>query len=300
MLAAVILATENPLQGVGGGVPGFMNPFTDSEGQAVTPVFIIGTMGWALGFFGAQHVLQRFMAVEREDKIKESRNMSMIWLCLVYSLSFLLGLFARPALDQAGLTTMDAERVYFLVSEHFFPAIIAGLLLTAVIAAVMSTADSQLLLSSAIAAGDLPLLRGFTSSISTSQRVWLGRGLLLVIGALAAFLAIAFPDSVLNLVAYAWGGMGATFGPAVILALYWRRFNLGGAIAGVVVGFAVATLWQFVLSGGPQGMFDVMPAMPGFVAGTVAAVVATLLSTPPAEDRTRTFDQVVSGRPAQA
>ena len=300
MLATVILATDNPLQGVGGGVQEFMNPFTDSEGQAVTPVFIVGTMGWALGFFGAQHVLQRFMAVEREDKIKESRNMSMIWLCLVYSLSFLLGLFARPALDQAGLTTMDAERVYFLVSEHFFPAIIAGLLLTAVIAAVMSTADSQLLLSSAIAAGDLPLLRGFASSISTSQRVWLGRGLLLVIGALAAFLAIAFPDSVLNLVAYAWGGMGATFGPAVILALYWRRFNLGGAIAGVVVGFAVATLWQFVLSGGPQGMFDVMPAMPGFVAGTVAAVVATLLSAPPAEDRTRTFDQVVSGRPAQA
>ena len=197
--------------------------------------------------------------------------MSTTWLCLVYSLSFLLGLFARPALDQAGLTTMDAERVYFLVAEHFFPAIIAGLLLTAVIAAVMSTADSQLLLSSAIAAGDLPLLRRFASSVSTSQRVWLGRGLLLVIGALAAFLAIAFPDSVLNLVAYAWGGMGATFGPAVILALYLRRFNLGGAIAGVVVGFAVATLWQFVLSGGPQGMFDVMPAMPGFVAGTVAA-----------------------------
>ena len=300
MLATVILATENPLQGVGGGVQGFMNPFTDSEGQAVTPVFIIGTMGWALGFFGAQHVLQRFMAVERQDKIKESRNVSTTWLCLVYSLSFLLGLFARPALDQAGLTTMDAERVYFLVAEHFFPAIIAGLLLTAVIAAVMSTADSQLLLSSAIAAGDLPLLRRFASSISTSQRVWLGRGLLLVIGALAAFLAIAFPDSVLNLVAYAWGGMGATFGPAVILALYWRRFNLGGAIAGVVVGFTVAAFWQFVLSGGPLGMFDVMPAMPGFVAGTVAAVVATLLSAPPAEDRTRAFDQVVSGRPAQA
>ena len=257
-------------------------------------------MGWALGFFGAQHVLQRFMAVEREDKIKASRNMSTTWLCLVYSLSFLLGLFARPALEQAGVTTMDAERVFFLVSEHFFPAIIAGLLLTAVIAAVMSTADSQLLLSSAIAAGDLPVLRGFSNSISTSQRVWLGRVLLIVIGALSAFLAIAFPASVLNLVAYAWGGMGATFGPAVILALYWRRFNLGGAIAGIVVGFAVASLWQSVLAGSPQGIFDIMPALPGFLAGTVAAIIATLLTAAPARERSREFDWVVSGSPTEA
>ncbi len=300
LVATVIIVTEDPGQGVGGGGPGFMNPFTDTEGNVVTPVFVIGTMGWALGFFGAQHVIQRFMATEREDKIKQSRNLSTGWLCVVYSLSFLLGLFARPALAEAGLTTMDAERVYFLISGHFFPTVIGGLLLTAVIAAVMSTADSQLLLASALAAVDLPVLRRFASSLGASQRVWLSRALLVVIGALAAFLAIAFPDSVLNLVAYAWGGMGATFGPAVILALYWRRFNLGGAIAGVVVGFAVATLWQFVLSGGPQGIFDVMPAMPGFVAGTVAAIVATLLTAPPAEDRTRTFDQVVSGRPAQA
>ena len=78
-----------------------MNPFTDTQGQAVTPVFVIGTMGWALGFFGAQHVLQRFMAVEREDRIKPSRNLSTLWLCLVYSLSFLLGLFARPALRRS-------------------------------------------------------------------------------------------------------------------------------------------------------------------------------------------------------
>ncbi len=300
MLATVIIAADDPFGGVGGGVEGFMNPLTDTQGQLVTPVFVIGTMGWALGFFGAQHVLQRFMAVEREDKIKQSRNLSTLWLCLVYSLSFLLGLFARPALDQAGITTMDAERVYFLVSEHFFPALIGGLLLTAVIAAVMSTADSQLLLSSAIAAGDLPILRRFASSLNSSQRVWLGRGLLVVVGTLAAYLAIAFPDSVLNLVAYAWGGMGATFGPTVILALYWRRFNLGGAIAGVVVGFVVASLWQFVLAGGPQGMFDIMPAMPGFVAGTLAAVAGTLLTAPPAAVSTREFDRVVRGDLARA
>ena len=302
MLATVIIAAEDPLGGVGGGVEGFMNPLTDTQGQAVTPVFVIGMMGWGLGFFGAQHVLQRFMAVEREDMIKQSRNLSTLWLCLVYSLSFLLGLFARPALDEAGITTRwtRSGAVYFLVAEYFFPAVIGGLLLTAVIAAVMSTADSQLLLSSAIAAGDLPLLRRFAGSLDASRRVWLGRGLLVVIGALAAYLAIAFPATVLNLVAYAWGGMGATFGPAVLLALYWRRFNVGGALAGVVVGFVVASLWQFVLAGGPQGMFDIMPALPGFLAGGLSAVVATLLTAPPAENCTREFDGVVHGGLAEA
>ena len=300
MLATVIIAADDPLGGVDGGDPGFMNPFTDTQGNAVTPVFVFGTMGWALGFFGAQHVLQRFMAVEREDKIKQSRNLSTLWLCLVFSLSFLLGLFARPALDEVGISTPDAERVYFLVADHFFPAIIGGLLLTAVIAAVMSTADSQLLLASAIAAGDLPLLLKFAGTLNASQRVWLGRGLLVLIGSLAAYLAIAFPDSVLNLVAYAWGGMGATFGPTVILALYWRRFNLGGALAGVVVGFVVASLWQFVLAGGPQGMFDVMPALPGFLAGTVAAIAGTLLTAPPTKDSIDEFDRVVREAPAQA
>ena len=104
----------------------------------------------------------------------------------------------------------------------------------------------------------------------------------------------------LNLVAYAWGGMGATFGPAVILALYWRRFNFGGALAGIVVGFVVASLWQFVLTGGPQGMFDVMPALPGFLAGGLAAIAGTLLTSPPAEHRTREFDQVVRDGLAEA
>ena len=124
--------------------------------------------------------------------------------------------------------------------------------------------------------------------------------MLILIGTLAAVLAIAFPDTVLNLVAYAWGGMGATFGPTVILALYWRRFNLGGAIGGVVVGFVVASLCQFVLVGGPQGMFDIMPALPGFVAGSVAAVLGTLLTSPPAGESTREFDRVVHGRSAHA
>ena len=148
-----------------------------------------------------------------------------------------------------------------------------GLLLTGVIAAIMSTADSQLLLGSAIATDDLPLIRRLarrmehTHVVGASGRVWLGRGLLLAIGGAAGASAIIAPDSISNLVAYAWGGMGAAFGPVTILALYWRRFNFWGAMASIIVGAGVVTIWHFS-SGGPWGMFDMTIATaPGFTGG---------------------------------
>ena len=270
--------------------------FTDPTGE-VPPVFTIGLAGWGMGAFGSQRVLQRFMAVESEAKINESRNISFAWIVVIYALSFLLGLLAHPALEAAGVETTDPEQVYFAVADHFFPLLVGGLLLSAVIAAVMSTADSQLLLGSAVASNDLPYMRGVSASLDTRGQVWLGRASLVVIGVLSGVLTVAFPDSILNLVAYAWGGMGATFGPVVVLSLYWRRFNTAGAMAGMLVGFAVSTLWQFGLEGGPQGVFDIMPATPGCVAGTIAAVVATLRTAPPSEDVVATFDAVV-GRAA--
>ena len=234
-----------------------------------------------------------------EAKIDQSRNISFAWIVVIYGLSFLLGLLAHPALEAAGVTTADPEQVYFAVANHFFPALIGGLLLSAVIAAVMSTADSQLLLSSAIATNDLRFVRGVSESLDTRRQVWLGRAWLVVIGVASGILAVGFPDSILNLVAYAWGGMGAAFGPVVVLALYWRRFNAPGALAGILVGFVVATLWQFGLEGGPQGVFDIMPGMPGCVAGTIAAVVVTLRTVPPSGEIVATFDEVVGNAPAR-
>ncbi|MCY4615717.1 MAG: sodium/proline symporter [Chloroflexi bacterium] len=292
----LLVVADNPFNEVGG-EPGFFNPFTHPDGELVTPVFLLGLAGWGMGAFGSQRVLQRFMAVESEAKINESRNISFAWIVGIYALSFLLGLLAHPALEAAGVVTTDPEQVYFAVADHFFPVLIGGLLLSAVIAAVMSTADSQLLLGSAVASNDLPLMRGVSASLDPREQVWLGRASLVVIGVLSGALTVAFPDSILNLVAYAWGGMGAAFGPVVVLSLYWRRFNTPGALAGLLAGFAVATLWQFGLEGGPQGMFDIMPATPGCIAGTLAAVAVTLRTAPPPEDVVATFDAVV-GRAA--
>ena len=334
---ALISMTDEPFRGLGQ-ASGFLNPLTLPSGGSIGFVFLLSTAGWGLGAFGSQRVLQRFMAVEREDMVTTSRNIGAAWIVLIFSFGFLLGLVARPALVEIGMlgAVSDSESVYIVVSEVFFPPILTGLLLTAVIAAIMSTADSQLLLGSAIATDDLPIVnkyayriryeyfalgalyyrtggpdwspdtKGWVLDAPTGDwrgitlgaygRVWLGRLLLVIIGAAAAALAILFPNSIFNLVAYAWGGMGAAFGPATIMALYWRRFNAWGALASIIAGAATVTVWQFT-SGGPWGILDIgIAAAPGFLAAATAAVAATLLTSKPPMEVTDTFDRINKGR----
>ena len=301
----LIVATAEPLSGVGG-APGFLDPLTDAGNDPITAIFVLSAIGWGLGALGSQRILQRFMAIESEAKITSSRNIGVTWIVLIFSFGFLFGVVASPALTQMGLMgelvgatgVFDPELVYFVVSEGFFLPVFTGLLLTGVIAAIMSTADSQLLLGSAIATDDLPLMKRLarrlerTHVVGASGRVWLGRGLLLAIGGAAGVSAIIAPDSISNLVAYAWGGMGAAFGPVTILALYWRRFNFWGAMASIIVGAGVVTIWQ-VSSGGPWGIFAMAVATaPGFIAAIPAGIAATLLTSPPSAEITAQLDRV--------
>lgn len=327
---ALIAMTSEPFQGQGQDAD-FWNPLTTAGGQGITFVFVLSTLGWGLGALGSQRILQRLMAVGGEGKIGPSRDIGTAWVFFIFGLGFLLGLVARPALAEAGISISDSESVYIVLADALFTPVVTGLLLTGVIAAVMSTADSQLLLASAIATADVPVVRRFAYrmryeyaavgmlfyrtggldwtpntnwvldaptgdwrgfTIGAYGRVWLGRLLLVMIGAAAAALALLFPNSIFNLVAYAWGGMGATFGPATILALYWSRFNFWGALASILAGAATVTFWQF-MSGGPWGIFDMgIAAAPGFVAGTVAALVGTLLTSEPSEQVEENFERV--------
>ena len=291
--ATLIASSESPFAGVGGSSPGFLNPLTHGDGGTVDFIFALSAAGWAFGAFGAQRILQRFMALEREDRVVRSRNISTIWVVAVYALALLLGILAYPALSDAGLLpeVADTERVYLVVSETFFHPVVTGLLLTAVIAAVMSTADSQLLLASAVATDDLPFIKRVAYAITANARVWLGRLLLVIIGGISAVIAIVYPESIFELVSYAWGGMGAAFGPVTILALFWRRFNFWGAAASILAGTAVASVWGF-LDGGPSGMWDIQPATPGFLIATFVAVVISLLTPKPSREVVHLFDRV--------
>ena len=266
--------------------------------------FFLSAFGWGLGTFGAQRVLQRYMAVESEAKIPASRAIGTAWVVVMLAGGLLLGLFGLPALTEAGQLAEvleDAERLYFVVTQVFFHPIFIGLLLTGVVAAIMSTADSQLLLASAVATDDLPFIRRYAYRMrylyaaGAYGRVWLGRFLLVVVGVIAAALAIGNPESVLTLVEYAWGGMGAAFGPVTILALYWRRFNIWGALASVITGTAAASVWGY-FSGGPGGIMDIQPAAPGFIIAIPVAIAITLLTPAPSKAVVSLFDKVTADK----
>ncbi len=310
----LLLSSGNPLQGLQSTAPGFWNPFTDSNGNGLGLLTYVSALGWGLGAFGALRLLARFMAMEDERDIPRSTSITLGWAVPLFSLALLMGLVAAPALAARGVNIPDAERLYLVVSSVFFHPIVGGLLLTAVVAAVMSTADSQLLLASAIASGDMPWLRRITEQMRTEGRVAMGRLLLVTIGILAALISILSPESVFALVSLAWGGMGAAFGPVTVLALYWRRFNLAGALTGLISGTVVSTLW-WLMDLGNQGLLDltkalgfsaavdslqeigvweINPAVPGVAVATVLAIAATLATSPPSEEITQLFDEVNS------
>ena len=312
--ATLILTTANPFQGIESTAPGFWNPFTNADNQTLGAMFFLSSAGWGLGAFGSQRISARFMALERESLISRSRLIAIVWIVLIFALALLMGLVSAPALAGQGVELPDAERLYIVVAETFFHPIVAGLLLTAVIAAVMSTADSQLLLASAIASDDTPLIKRLTASMGADMRVWMGRLLLVMVGVVAAMISMISPDSIFALVSLAWGGMGAAFGPVVILALYWRRFNLWGALTAVASGAGVSTFWWLMglrhdgLVGMTEslgfgaavnrlqevGVWNLNPATPGFVIAMLLAIGVTLLTAPPSDDVTELFDEVNS------
>ena len=308
----LLLTVSNPFQGIESTAEGFWNPFTDADNQSLGILFFLSTVGWGLGAFGAQRILSRFMAVDSESSINRSRNIGTLWIIFIFGFGLLMGLVAAPALIERGEVLPDAERLYLVVSKVFFHPVVAGLLLTAVIAAVMSTADSQLLLASAIATDDMPVIRRLTYSMQTHYRVWLGRVMLVVVGLVAAIISMISPESVYALVSLAWGGMGAAFGPILILALFWRRFNYWGALAGVISGTLVSTWWWLMGLGyeraetltdllgfeetiklwGEVGIWQLNPATPGFIAATIIAVATTLLTPAPTSEIEETFNRV--------
>jgi sodium/proline symporter len=310
----LILVTSDPFQGLGSRAPGFWNPLTDAAGEPLGLLTYLSTLGWGLGAFGALRLLARFMAMEDERDIPRSTYITVGWAGLMFSLGLLMGLVAAPALAARGVDIPDAERLYLVVSSVFFHPVVGGLLLTGVVAAIMSTADSQLLLASAIASSDMPWLKRITEQMRTDGRVSMGRLLLVTVGALAALVSIISPESVFALVSLAWGGMGAAFGPVTVLALYWRRFNLPGAFAGLISGTLVSTFW-WLMDLGNQGLlnlteslgfaatvrslqeigvWEINPAVPGVVAATLLAIAVTLATSRPSEEITQLFDEVTS------
>ncbi|APX92566.1 sodium/proline symporter [Halomonas sp. 1513] len=258
-----------------------------STGEALTAMGIISSLAWGLGYFGQPHILARFAAIRSEDDIPAARRIAVSWsaLCLVAAVAVgLLGVgFVSRELG-------DGETVFMVMVNLIFHPVIAGILLAAILAAVMSTADSQLLVSSSALTDDFYKAL-FRKDASQSELVWVGRFAVIGIAVIAYLLALNPDATVLDLVSYAWAGFGAAFGPALIMSLFWRRMNQWGALAGIVVGGVTVVVWA-ELSG---GLFDLYEIVPGVLFAYLAIVAVSLATDEPAASVTAEFDALERG-----
>lgn len=265
-----------------------LNPFTDAAGQGLSLMAIISLAAWGLGYFGQPHILARFAAVRSDREVATARRIAVSWSSLSMGGAILVGLTgAVYVAAQPAMVLADSEKIFMtLVGALFHPAV-AGMLLAAILAAIMSTADSQLLVSSAAFTEDF-YRRWLRKEASAKESVLVGRVAVMVLSVVALILALEPDSSVLGLVSYAWAGFGASFGPVLVLSLYWRRMNRWGALAGVVVGSLTVVIWK-PLSG---GWFDVYELVPGICFATVAIVAFSLLTKPPEKSTAERFNEM--------
>ena len=244
-------------------------------------------LGWGLGYFGMPHIIIRFMAVRSDKDIKKSAKIGITWTVLILLFSVLSAFAGRQFLGEIA----DSSTVFIQIVRKIFPPVISGLLLSAILAASMSTADSQLLSSASAFASDVykPIIR--KDKASDKEMLWTGRIVVLAISIAALFIA-SNPNSgtIMNLVSNAWGVFGAAFGPVILLSLFWKRLTFAGAAAGIVTGTVVDILWLALLSS--TGLYEIIP---GFLCGLVASVVVSLLTKEPDKEVTDIFDKVASG-----
>ena len=297
MAAALLIVPVIAIQSDGG--PGAMmatlqqkNPelltlWADKQGEPLTLLAIISLAAWGLGYFGQPHILARFQGIRSARDVPMARRIAVSWTALSLIGAMLVGLAGAAYVDNnLGGQLADAETIFMVLVDALFHPVIAGILLAAILAAIMSTADSQLLVSSSALAEDLyrQLLREHASQ---SEVVLVGRAAVVSL-ALVALLLATNPDStVLGLVAYAWAGFGAAFGPVLLISLYWKRMNWHGAIAGVVTGGLVVVIWKQL--GG--GLFELYEIVPGVLLASIAIVVASLITPPPAASIQECFER---------
>ena len=252
-------------------------------------VAIMSLLAWGLGYFGQPHILVRFMAADSVKSIPNARRIGMTWMTLCLGGAVAAGFFGIAYFQQhpelAGVVSANPETVFMELTKILFNPWVAGIVLAAILAAIMSTLSCQLLVCSSTLTEDFykSFLR---KSASQTELVWVGRIMVLLISILAIYMA-GNPDSkVLGLVAYAWAGFGAAFGSLIILSLFWKRMTLNGALAGMVVGAVMVILWKNVW--GDTGVYEIIP---GFICSLIAIVVVSLMGKAPSNEITDKFEE---------
>lgn len=248
---------------------------------------IVSGLGWGLGYFGMPHIIIRFMSIRSEKEVRKSSVIGITWTLIILSFSVAAGAIGRVLLNDVA----DTSTVFITMVRKLFPAVISGVLLSAILAAAMSTADSQLLASASSFSSDVykSLLR---KNASDKEMLWVSRIVVAAI-ALVALLIAANPASgtIMDLVENAWGVFGAAFGPAILLSLFWKRFTFSGAVAGIVGGAVADIGWLMLLKS--TGIYEIVP---GFLISLLCAVAVSLLSKQPDKEVLDFFDKAACAK----
>jgi len=251
--------------------PALLDPFLGSGGEALGVIGIVSLLAWGLGYPGQPHILARFMAIRSVEDMPTARRVAMAWVIVVLLAAIVVGL-AGAALISPPLAGPDTEKVFIQLSTTHLHPVLAGLCLAGILAAIMSTAAAQLLVASSAFAQDF--YKGlFRSDPGRAELLWVGRGAVLGIALLAYLLALNPENKVLDLVAWAWAGFGAAFGPAIVLSLYWPRMTRNGALAGMIVGGLTVILWKQ----GSAPVFALYEMVPGVVLSALAIWIVSVL-----------------------
>jgi len=259
-------------------------------------ITIVSTMAWGLGYFGMPHILLRFMAIEDPEKIKLSRRISTVWVFISMGVAIFIGIMARAMVQLGVLSSIDdSERAIIGIAQKLsqngiLPALLAGVILAGILACTMSTCDSQMLAASSSVSENI--LHGvFGIKLSNKQQMIMARVTLVVIAIVGVVIARDPNSSVFGIVSFAWAGFGGTFGPVMLLALFWKRSNKQGAIAGMFAGGIMVFVWKFLIKpmGGVFGIYELLPA---FIVAFVLMVVVSLATKEPDKELVEEFEKV--------
>lgn len=254
-------------------------------------IVIFSALAWGLGYFGQPHILARFMGIKKPSFVRPARIISMIWVIISMAGALMVGMLGKAFFADAPLA--DSETVFMTTIQELCPPILEGILLAAILAAIMSTADSQLLVSSSAFAEDI--YAAFDKKASTKKLVWISRGTVIVISVIALFIASNPDSSVFNLVSYAWAGFGAAFGPAILFSLFWKRMNKYGVYAGIISGGLGAIVFNTLKNAGLPGIwgkvFSVYEILPAFIISSILIVAVSLATKAPSQEVVDDFEK---------
>ena len=306
IVAAAFLTKTGPIGNVVD-PENFYNMLATGKFDWISVATILTGLGWGLGYFGMPHIIVRYISIGSEKEMKKSRWIGIGWTTLILLMATVVGIVAHMYLGDKVQTT---STVFIELARYVMPVFIGGIIISAILAASMSTADSQLLAASSAFASDV-YKTSIKKDASDKQVLWVGRIVVVVISLVAFAIAMlgsgdkpivkAF-STIMSLVSAAWAAFGASIGPVIMLALYWRKFNFKGAIAGIITGFVVDILWMFLFNyeyyGGVSAVFNtnLYEIIPGFICGMAASIITSLATGAPSKEVTDLFDKVISAK----